>query len=123
MRCAEHGTDGCNSCKPAMHAAWTVGQLKAALVRVPDDTPLKVNVADLVDPGVADEQVVVGAGFGTVNWGDGYGPEADTNFALDCEWPEELLYTKPDRPSPSPSPGGIPAPSLLTGNRQADADR
>jgi Family of unknown function (DUF6225) len=97
MRCDEHGTEGCASCKPAMRAAWTVGQLKAALAGVPDDTPLVVNAADACDPTVADEQVIVGAGFGTPDWGDGYGPEPDTLFGLDCEIPEELLRTRPER--------------------------
>jgi hypothetical protein len=98
MKCAEHGADGCADCKPAMRAAWTVRQLKAALAPIPDDTPLKVNVADPDDPGTSDEQVIVSAGFGTVDWGDGYGFQADTTFALNCEWPEELLCTRPDRP-------------------------
>ncbi len=57
-----------------------------------------MNAVDTSDPDVADEQVVVGAGFGIVNWGDGYGPERDTVFGLDCAIPEGLLRSKPDRP-------------------------
>jgi len=83
---------------PAVRAAWSVGQLKRALAAIPDDTPLVVNAVDTSDPQVADEQVVVGAGFGVVNWGDGYGPERDAFFGLDCEMPEGLLRSKPDRP-------------------------
>ncbi len=98
MKCAEHRTDGCAECQPAVCAAWTVGQLKAALAAIPDDTPLVVNAVDTSAPEFADEQVVAGAGFGTVNWGDGYGPERDVFFGLDCEMPEGLLRTKPDRP-------------------------
>jgi len=83
---------------PAVRAAWSAGQLKRALAAIPDGTPLVVNAVDTSDPQVADEQVVVGAGFGTVNWGDGYGPERDAFFALDCEMPEGTLRSKPDRP-------------------------
>ena len=98
MKCAEHGRDGCEKCQPAIHAAWTVGQLKAALAEIPDDTPLVVNAVAADDPDFADSQVIVGAGFGTVNWGDGYGDERDTIFGLDCEMPEGELRTRPDRP-------------------------
>jgi hypothetical protein len=98
MKCDQHGADGCAECQPAIHAAWTVGQLRAALAAIPDDTPLVVNAVDTSAPDFADEQVLVGAGFGTVNWGDGYGPEPDTFFGLDCEMPERLLRKKPDRP-------------------------
>lgn len=98
MKCAEHSTEGCAACRPAMRAAWSVGQLKEALAAVPDETPLVVNAVDTSDPVAADEQVVVGAGFGLVNWGDGYGFEPDTLFGLDCEMPEGLLRSKPDRP-------------------------
>jgi Family of unknown function (DUF6225) len=79
-------------------AAWTVGQLRAALAAIPDDTPLVVNAADPSDPNTADEQVIVGAGFGRIDWGDGYGLETDTVFALSCEIPEGELRTRPDRP-------------------------
>ncbi len=79
-------------------AAWTAGQLKAALAVIPDDTPLAVNAVDTSDPDVADEQVIVGAGSGTVDWGDGYGPERDAIFGLECEIPEGLLRTRPERP-------------------------
>ena len=98
MKCAEHKTEGCASCRPAMRAAWSVGQLKEALATIPGDTPLVVNAVDTGNPQVADEQVVVGAGFGLLNWGDGYGFERDTLFGLDCEMPEGLLRSKPDRP-------------------------
>lgn len=98
MKCDAHGADGCADCKPAMRAAWTVGQLRAALAGIPDDTPLAANTADPNDPSVADDQVIVGAGFGTVDWGDGYGPEPAAIFGLECEIPENLLQTRPDRP-------------------------
>ena len=98
MKCQAHNTDGCAECSPAMRAAWTAGELKAALAGIPDDTPLAVNAVDITDPNVADEQVIVGAGFGTVNWGDGYGPEQSKIFGLDCELPERQLETRPERP-------------------------
>jgi Family of unknown function (DUF6225) len=98
MECDVHGAEGCAECKPALRAAWTVGQLRAALTGIPDDTPLVANTVDYSGPNVADEQVIVGAGFGTINWGDGYGTEPDAVFGLQCEIPEALLRTRPDRP-------------------------
>jgi hypothetical protein len=98
MKCAAHGTDGCAACKPAIGAAWTAGQLKAALAEIPDGTPLVAWSADADEPDVAEEQLITRAGFGTVDWGDGYGPEADTYFGLECEIPGALLRTRPDRP-------------------------
>jgi hypothetical protein len=98
MKCHEHGTEGCAGCKPAMRAAWTVGQLRAALAGIPDDTPLVVNTADACDPAVADEQVIVDARFGAADWGDGYGPEPDTMFGLDCAIPGGLPRTRPGQP-------------------------
>jgi hypothetical protein len=104
MQCTAHGADGCAECTPGMRAAWTVGQLKTALAAIPDATALAVNVAD---PHVADEQVVVGAGFGTVNWGDGRGPQAGPVFGLECEIPEHLLLGP--RPAQAASPvAGVP---------------
>ena len=104
MKCQAHNTDGCRECCPAMRAAWTAGQLKAALAGLPDDTPLAVNAVDTTDPAVVDEQVIVGAGFGTVDWGDGYGPEPGKIFGLVCEIPERPLQTRPERPSRVRSP-------------------
>lgn len=63
----------------------TVGQLRAALEGIPDDTPLIVNAADLTDPEFVDEQVITSTGFGLVNWGDGYGLEPDNVFGLNCD--------------------------------------
>src|SRR5690348_8713617 len=60
MKCQAHNTDSCRECCPAMRAAWTPGQLKAALAGLPDDTPLAVNAVDTTDPAVVDEQVIVG---------------------------------------------------------------
>jgi Family of unknown function (DUF6225) len=98
MKCDVHGAEGCAGCKPAMRAAWTVGQLRAALAGIPDDAPLAANTADPNDHGVSDDQVIVGAGFGTVDWGDGYGAEPDSVFGLQCEIPEDLLSKRPERP-------------------------
>ena len=115
MKCTDHGADGCARCRPALRAAWTAGQLKAALAAIPDDTPLAVNAVDPGDPDCADEQVIVSAGFGTVDWGDGYGPEPDGIFGLNCEIPEGYLRERPDRPWRKPGvagqhtrPAGVP---------------
>jgi hypothetical protein len=75
------------------------GAAQGCARRDPDGTPLVANAVDYSDPNVVDEQVIVGAGFGTINWGDGYGPEPDAVFGLQCEIPEaeDLLRTRPDR--------------------------
>lgn len=62
----------------------TVGQLRAALAGISDDTPLVVNTEVLQDPEFIEEQVITSAGFGSVNWGDGYGLEQDKVFGLNC---------------------------------------
>jgi hypothetical protein len=62
----------------------TVGQLRAVLDGIPDDTPLIVSAADPRDSGFIDEQVITSAGFGWINWGDGYGLEQDKVFGLNC---------------------------------------
>jgi Family of unknown function (DUF6225) len=70
---------------------WTVGRLKAELADVADDTVVVVNVPDPNDPKLVDEQIVVDAGFGTVDWGDGKGPQADVYFGLQTQIPEDYL--------------------------------
>jgi hypothetical protein len=102
MKCHAHNTDGCAECRPAIRAAWTAGQLKAALAHIPDNTPLAVNAIDTADPNFADEQVITGAGFGTIDWGDGYGLQPSKVFGLTCEIPEAPLETKPNRPQRQP---------------------
>lgn len=83
----------------------TVGQLRAALEGVPDDTPIIVNAADLDDPEFVDEQVITSTGFGLVDWGDGYGLEPDNVFALNCHvaMPDDDARRKPVRPALQPA--------------------
>lgn len=85
-------TDG-----PAGSRIDTIRKLRAAIDGLSDDTPLIVNAA--FEPGFADEQFITGAGFGLVNWGDGYGMEQDSVFALDCHPAAgEDVRRKPVRP-------------------------
>jgi len=83
----------------------TVGQLRAALEGVPDDTPLVVNAAGPDYPKEAvSKQVVTSAGFGLINWGDGYGLELDNVFALNCDFDPcgEEFRPRPVRPARQP---------------------
>jgi hypothetical protein len=83
----------------------TVGQLRAALEGIPDDTPLTVNAADPDYPTDAVmEQVITSAGFGLINWGDGYGLEPDNVFALNCDLGMDIgaVRRKPVRPVRQP---------------------
>jgi hypothetical protein len=86
----------------------TVGQLRAALEAIPDDTPLIVNAADLNDPEFVIEQVITSTGFGLVDWGDGYGLEPDSVFALNCHDPGVDLRRKPARPALRPGAAASP---------------
>lgn len=99
MKCEAHGTEGCPQCKSAMTARWTLGDLRRVTAGLPDDTPLEVNLSVPGEPDVAETQVITGGGFGTVNWGDGYGDEQSPVFGLTCHYPEGELLVKPDRPS------------------------
>lgn len=66
---------------------WTVGQLRAALAGLPEDLPLIVDVAEEPGGEMVGRQVVIGAGFGTVDWGDERGEDVDRRFAIGCEFP------------------------------------
>ena len=80
MKCTDHGADGCAGCRPALRAAWTVG----AQGRPGRDSRRHAAGRECGDPGdsdCADEQVIVSAGFGTVDWGDGYGPSLTASSA------------------------------------------
>ncbi len=79
----------------------TVGQLRAAIEGIPDETPLIVNAADPGYPEVVNGQVITSTGFGLVDWGDGYGLEPDGVFALNCHvaLDDEDLPRKPVRPA------------------------
>jgi hypothetical protein len=93
----------------------TVGQLRAALEGIPDDTPLTVNAADPDYPKEAvTEQVITSAGFGRIDWGDGYGLEPGNVFALNCDFDPtgEELPRKPVRPAAQPAPATEPEAEL-----------
>jgi hypothetical protein len=79
----------------------TVGQLRAAIEGIPDETPLIVNAADPGFPDVVNGQVITSTGFGLVDWGDGYGLEPDGVFALNCHvaLDDEDMPRKPVRPA------------------------
>jgi len=76
---------------------WTAGELRAALASIPDDTLIVVTTVDPQFDDMAEEWAVCGAGYGHVNWGDGYGMERDQAFALTCRLAGDFRV-KPDRP-------------------------
>jgi hypothetical protein len=75
---------------------WTAGQLRKALEGIPDDTLIVVNTDDPQNPGIAEEHTIHGAGYGRVDWGDGYGLERDEAFGLNCHFADDFRV-KPDR--------------------------
>lgn len=79
---------------------WTAGQLRAALAGVPDDTLIVVNTEDPQDSGMAEEWAIYSAGYGRIDWGDGYGMEQDEAFGLSCRLTDDFRV-KPDRPRKS----------------------
>jgi hypothetical protein len=92
----------------------TVGQLRAVLEGIPDNTPLVVNAAYPGEPESVDEQVITSTGFGLVDWGDGYGLEPDSVFALNCHRPGAELRHKPVRPARQPGATPSPVPECRT---------
>lgn len=48
---------------------------------------MKVNVSEEPGGGSVDEQVVIGAGFCTIFWGDKRGVQSDPVFGIECEYP------------------------------------
>jgi len=71
--------------------AWTVGQLRAALVGLPDDLPVIVDVAEEPGGDTVDEQVVISAGFGHGIAGDGI-EFVGREFRIGCEFPTGQYY-------------------------------
>jgi hypothetical protein len=102
----------------------TVGQLRAALEGIPDDTPLTVNAADPAYPEEAViEQVITSTGFGLVDWGDGYGLEPSGVFGLDCHlaMPEDEVLHKPVRPTRRARAQTVPAAEQAAAEAEPEA--
>jgi hypothetical protein len=64
---------------------WTVGQLRAELVGLADDTPVAVYVADKVGREFTTRQVLVGAGYG--EGVDASQAPLDSEFVLSADYP------------------------------------
>lgn len=71
--------------------AWTVGQLRAALVGLPDDLLVIVDVAEEPGGDNVDEQVVISAGFGHDIAGDGT-EFVGREFRIGREFPTGQYY-------------------------------
>jgi uncharacterized protein DUF6225 len=82
---------------PEPGEGWTVGRLRAAIAGLADDVPLVVNVPDFDDDTTVEEYVITDAGYGSIDWGDGFGMEPDTHFGINCDGPARDLRTKPVR--------------------------
>lgn len=70
---------------PNMNDIRTVGQLRAALAGIADETPLIVLAVDTNDDYFCDEQVISSVGFGLIDWHDGRGMVSDTILKLECD--------------------------------------
>lgn len=66
--------------------AWTVGRLRAALVGLPDDLPIIVDVAEEPGGDLVDEQVIIHVGFGHGVAGDG-SEFIGRELRIGCEFP------------------------------------
>jgi hypothetical protein len=71
---------------------WTVGELRAALQGLPDELPLVVHVAEEPGGDLVQDQVVIGAGFGTIDWGGERGEDVDRRFGIECDFPPGEYY-------------------------------
>jgi hypothetical protein len=77
---------------------WTAGRLRQVLAGVPDDTVIVVNTDDPHYPNEFVEQHTIhDAGYGQVDWGDGYGLERSQSFGLICHVADGI-EERPDRP-------------------------
>ena len=66
--------------------AWTVGRLRAAVVGLPDDLPIIVDVAEEPGGDLVDEQVIIHVGFGHGGAGDG-SEFIGREVRIGCEFP------------------------------------
>lgn len=66
--------------------AWTVDRLRAALVGLPDDLPIIVDVAEEPGGDLVDEQVIIHVGFGHGVAGDG-SEFIGRELRIGCEFP------------------------------------
>lgn len=66
--------------------AWNVGRLRAALVGLPDDLPIIVDVAEEPGGDLVDEQVIIQVGFGHGVAGDG-SEFIGRELRIGCEFP------------------------------------
>ena len=73
---------------------WTVGELRAALQGLPDELPLVVHLAEEPGGDLVQDQVVTGAGFGTIDWGDERGEDVDRRFGIECDFPTGEYYRR-----------------------------
>jgi hypothetical protein len=97
---ADHDPAARDSQPPLGH--WTAGELRAALAGVPDDTPVVVTTEDPQHDDMAEEWAICSAGYGRIDWGDGYGLERDQALGLNCRIAGEFRI-KPDRPRKTPA--------------------
>ena len=67
-------------------AAWTVGQLRAALEGVADETELIAWVADEPGDQFVREQLVINAGYGYTDEGNGFREDRSV-FGLELDFP------------------------------------
>lgn len=77
-----------NEYEPYEHtvAAWSVGQLRAALDGLPDDLPIIVDVAEEPGGDTVEEQVVINVGLGHGTLGDGT-EFVGRELRIGCEFP------------------------------------
>ena len=66
--------------------AWTVGRLRAALIGLPDELPIIVDVAEEPGGDLVDEQVIIHVGFGHGTTGDG-SEFIGRELRIGCEFP------------------------------------
>lgn len=81
-------------------AQWTVGQLRAALDGIPDDTPVVVDYAEAPGGDSADEQVVIAAAPRMAVWNPGTQSWDETSkpvvFEIEVDFPTGDYY-RPSR--------------------------
>ncbi|MEU0287445.1 DUF6225 family protein [Streptomyces sp. NPDC006147] len=73
-------------------AALTVGELRQALENLPADTPLLAYGPAAPGSDAVQDYIVVTAGFGSRDAGDGHGPHPSREFQIGVAYPDNAFY-------------------------------
>ncbi|MGI5397790.1 DUF6225 family protein [Streptomyces sp. CA-251251] len=71
---------------------WTVGELRQALENLPADTPLLAYGPTAPGSDAVQDYIIVTAGFGSQDTGDGRGQQPTREFQIGVAYPASAFY-------------------------------